>query len=242
MLMYGWMKFVEIAPGRYDWAVKLMTGGRLDQIKDRIAAEIKPGDKVLDIGCGTGTLAVRCLQKGAEVTGLDAAEHMLEQARKHAAAAGVADRLTLVRDSVTQLGKYFEDERFDVVTSTMALGEFPREYLSFILRDCKRILKPGGKLLIADEVWPERFVPLLFYRIGLTLLWIPQFLILRRAFFPIRNLRGLIESEGFRIDSVRTWFGSSFQLIFANKVATQTAAEPRKAKATFAAVSQRQTA
>lgn len=87
MLMYGWMKFVEVAPGRYDWAVKLMTAGRLDQIKDEIAAAVRKGDNILDIGCGTGTLAIRCLQKGAaSVTGLDTSEQMLEQARKHAEA------------------------------------------------------------------------------------------------------------------------------------------------------------
>jgi ubiquinone/menaquinone biosynthesis C-methylase UbiE len=215
MLMYGWMKFVEVAPGRYDWAVKLMTAGRLDQIKDEIAAAVRKEDNILDIGCGTGTLAIRCLQKGAaSVTGLDASEQMLEQARKHAEAAGLHDRLTLVRDSVTQLRKHFAEGTFDVITSTMALGEFPRDYLEFILRDCRAVLKPGGRLIVADEVWPEKFIARFFYRIGLTLMWIPQFLILRRAFFPIQNLRGVIEASGFTVVRSRSWFASSFQLFY----------------------------
>lgn len=220
MLMYGWMKFVEVAPGRYDWAVKLMTAGRLDQIKDEIAAAVRKGDNILDIGCGTGTLAIRCLQKGAaSVTGLDTSEQMLEQARKHAEAAGLNDRLILVRDSVTQLRKHFAEGTFDVITSTMALGEFPRDYLEFILRDCRTLLKPGGRLIVADEVWPEGLIARFFYRIGLTLMWIPQFLILRRAFFPIPNLRAVIEASGFEVVRSRSWFASSFQL-FHGKPAT----------------------
>ncbi|HRC85313.1 MAG TPA: methyltransferase domain-containing protein [Thermoanaerobaculia bacterium] len=216
MLMYGWMKFVEIAPGRYDWAVKVMTGGRIDAIKARIASQVRDGDRVLDIGCGTGTLAVRCLERGALVTGLDSNEHMLAQAAKNARRAGFEDRLSLVRDSVTQLAKHFPDHSFDVITSTMALGEFPREYLDFILKDCRRLLRPGGRLLIADEVWPERRWVRLLYQLGMVLLWVPQFLLLRRALFPIDNLRGVIQAAGFTVEKVETWAASSFQLVDAH--------------------------
>jgi len=217
MLMYGWMKFVEVAPERYDWAVKLMTGGRIDKIKARIAEQAKSGDRVLDIGCGTGTLALRLLRKGAYVTGFDCSEFMVKQAEKYATDEGLNDRLTLVQDSVTQLRKHFEDDSFDIITSTMALGEFPREYLNYILRDCRRILKPDGLLLIADEVWPEKLLPRLLYQIGMVLFWIPQFLLLRRALFPINNLRKIIEEAGFKVSDVESWAASSFQLVSAKR-------------------------
>lgn len=215
MLMYGWMKFVELAPNRYDWAVKVMTGGRLDRIKEKIANEIQSGERVLDIGCGTGTLAVYCLKRGAEVTGLDSSKYMLFQSEKHAEEAGFMNRLTLVHDSVTQLRKHFTDENFDVIVSTMALGEFPREYLDFILADCRRLLKPGGRLLIADEVWPEKLWAKILYQIGMVILWVPQFLLLRRAFFPIKDLHGVIQSAGFTVKRVESWAASSFQLVYA---------------------------
>ena len=224
--MYGWMKFVEVAPGRYDWAVAVMTGGRLDRVKDRIASAIGPGDRVLDLGCGTGTLAVRCLANGAFVTGLDSSAYMLQQAVTNATARGLEQRLTVVRDSVTQLRKHFDPGSFDVVTSTMALGEFPREYLDHIFNDCKRLLAPGGRLLIADEIWPETFWTRLGYHIGIALLWIPQFLLLRRAFFPIRDLRGTIRSAGFHITQVESWAAGCFQLVTA-ELPPGAAREPR---------------
>jgi len=221
VLMYAWMKFVEVAPERYDWAVKVMTAGRLDQIKDIIASDIAPGERVLDIGCGTGTLALRCLRRGAQVTGLDSSAFMLEQSKKNATAAGLDGQLMLIKDSVTQLKKHFENESFDVVMSTMALGEFPHEYLQFIMRDCLQILRPGGRLIIADEVWPERRVSRLAYQFVIALAWVPQFLLLRRVTYPISDLRGIIQEAGFDLHDFRTFPGTSFQIVFAEKAASQ---------------------
>jgi demethylmenaquinone methyltransferase/2-methoxy-6-polyprenyl-1,4-benzoquinol methylase len=217
--MYAWMKFVEVAPERYDWAVKVMTAGRLDQIKDAVAGAVKSGDRVLDIGCGTGTLALRCLRRGAQVTGLDSSAFMLEQSKKNAAREGLNQQLVLIKDSVTQLRKHFPDESFDVVVSTMALGEFPHEYLHYILRDCLRILRPGGQLIIADEVWPESRPGRLLYQAAMGLAWVPQFLLLRRVTYPISNLRGIIQEAGFTLTDFRTWKGTSLQIVFAEKVA-----------------------
>ncbi|WP_051334990.1 corrinoid protein-associated methyltransferase CpaM [Bradyrhizobium sp. Ai1a-2] len=215
MLMYGWMKWVEIAPQRYDWAVTVMTFGRLDHIKERIANEVRAGDHVLDIGCGTGTLAVRCLRKSAYVTGIDSSKYMIEQTQRHASEAGLADRLVVVQDSVTQLRKHFGDGSFDLIVSTMVLGEFPREYLSYVMRDCRALLRPGGRLIIADEVLPDRLLTRIFYAIGLGLLWIPNFLLLRRPLFPIADLPGVIRAGGFQIKSIESWAASSFKMVSA---------------------------
>jgi len=208
------MKFVEIAPERYDWAVSFITGGRIDRIKDRIADQVRAGDRVVDIGCGTGTLGLRCLEKGAYVTGLDASEFMLEQFRKSAAERGLTERLKLIQASVTQLEKHFADESVDVITSTMVLGEFPREYLDFIFRHCHRILRPGGRLLTADEVWPDTPGRRMIARATMAAFWIPQFLLLRRVTYPISDLEGLIALAGFHIERVDRWPGSSFRLVY----------------------------
>lgn len=214
--MYGWMVWVEHAPERYDWAVRVMTFGRIDQMKDDIAERVRPGDNVLDLGCGTGSLALRCIERGATVTGLDASEFMLSEASRRATNAGVPDKLTLIRDSVTQLKKHddrLQDSAFDIITATMALGEFPQEYLDYVLRDCRRILKPGGQILIGDECWPRTIVIRTIYRMLMVVFWIPQFLLLRRPLFPIRNLDKIIAKAGFKVTSVKVYRGTSFRLV-----------------------------
>lgn len=213
MLMYGWMVWVEHAPQRYDWAVKLMTFGRIDQIKDQIAEKVSEGDVVLDMGCGTGTLALRCLRKGARVHGLDAAEYMIEQSAKNAEAEGMRERLSLYHDSITQTARHFHDEQFDVVTATMVLGEFPQEYLEYIFQEARRSLKPGGKLMIADECWPKNPIIRFFYRMSMVIFWIPQFLFLRRPLFPIRDLDKIVSEANFEVVESRSYKGTSFRLV-----------------------------
>ncbi|GLY30462.1 corrinoid protein-associated methyltransferase CpaM [Kineosporia sp. NBRC 101731] len=213
VLMYGWMVWVEHAPERYDWAVRLMTFGRIDRMKARIAEQVNDGDHVLDLGCGTGTLAMRCIERGARVTGLDAAEYMIGESGRRAREAGVSDRLDLVHDSVTQTHKHFADESFDVITATMVLGEFPPDYLHYILRDCRRMLRPGGQVLIGDECWPRTLVVRTIYRFMMTIFWIPQFLFLRRPLFPIRDLDGIIADAGFTVVSSTVFPGTSFRLV-----------------------------
>lgn len=217
MLMYGWMKWVELAPERYDPAVTLMTGGRLDKAKDMIANTVGAGERVLDVGCGTGTLALRCLRRGARLTGLDTSKKMLQVSRNRAEKAGFGSHLDLVHDSATGLAERFEPESFDAIMATLVLGELGNSYLPHILGECHRLLRPGGRLMIADEVLPDHPVARILYLGGLILFWIPQFLILRRAFFPIRGLRRAVEDAGFSITASRSWPFQSLELIIARK-------------------------
>ncbi|MFQ5421808.1 MAG: methyltransferase domain-containing protein, partial [Anaerolineae bacterium] len=79
------MKWLETTPGNYDRGIQLLTLGRLQPLKERIAADYIPvgagtAPRVLEIGCGTGTLAVLMAGRGAHVTGIDLSPIMLAEA------------------------------------------------------------------------------------------------------------------------------------------------------------------
>jgi SAM-dependent methyltransferase len=108
------------------------------------AAGIRRGDKVLDVGCGTGVLAREALRRvgqEGQVAGLDLNEGML------AAAARSEPKIAWRRGDAASLP--FEDVSFDVVVSQFALMYFPDRVAS--LREMWRTLAPGGRLAVA--VW-----------------------------------------------------------------------------------------
>lgn len=218
MYLYAWMKFVETAPERYDKGMEIMTGGLLTKIKNDIANTIPTGSKVLDIGCGTATLPIEIIKNGSMVTGLDCSSQMLDIARKNANDAGINnEQLVLINDSVTQITNLFENESFDVIVSTAALGEFPKEYLHYIFEQCYRILKPGGRLIVADEVLPENIFARILHMLVMAAVWIPQFLVVRRVCYPIMNLTKIMERSGFSILKTKKYGYNSFLLVNACK-------------------------
>jgi len=93
--------------------------GRLAPVADELVERLAPGpgDRLLDLAAGTGEVAVRAAQRGATVTAIDAAEPLLEQARRAAAAAGVDVHFDL--GDVEYLP--YEDACFDVLVSNFGL-------------------------------------------------------------------------------------------------------------------------
>jgi ubiquinone/menaquinone biosynthesis C-methylase UbiE len=112
---------------------------------------LKSGDRLLDVGCGSGDLlaAAAAREAGAVLLGIDPDEDALELASHkitgtiHAAELhqGVAEDLP------------FEDESFDIVSATRLLVSLDPRTRSLALRECWRVLRPGGRLLVAD--WEE---------------------------------------------------------------------------------------
>ena len=104
MSTYVLMKILESASSRYDRGIRLLTFGRLDKVYDRLASYIKNGQRVLDIGCGTGALTFRATQKGAWVKGIDVNPQMLEIAQQRAVQAGFTQNVELVEMGVADAG------------------------------------------------------------------------------------------------------------------------------------------
>jgi ubiquinone/menaquinone biosynthesis C-methylase UbiE len=118
-------------------------------------AEIRAGQHVLDVGCGTGTLAVmvKRAQPGAEVAGLDADPRMLNVARAKAVKAG----LTVRFDQGLASELPYPDESFDRVLSSLMIHHLKTPDKERMAREVRRILKPGGRLHIVDFGEPRTF-------------------------------------------------------------------------------------
>jgi demethylmenaquinone methyltransferase/2-methoxy-6-polyprenyl-1,4-benzoquinol methylase len=154
--------FDRIAPV-YDAMNRLMTAG-LDRRwrRETVSAVVRTGDRVLDVCCGTGDLAVAAAAAGGRVTGVDFSERMLERARRKSANVEwlQADALALP----------FADGSFDVATAGFGVRNFAD--LEAGLRELRRVLRDGGRVGVLEitqpqgllrpffRVWFDRIVPL----------------------------------------------------------------------------------
>lgn len=108
---------------------------------------LAPGSRVLEIGCGAGFMSIALAQRGLEVYSIDAVEAMVEQARLHAAEAGITERLCLEVGDVYSLA--FEAESFDLV---IAIGVIPwLERPELAMQEMARVTRLGGHVILTAD-------------------------------------------------------------------------------------------
>jgi ubiquinone/menaquinone biosynthesis C-methylase UbiE len=140
---------------RYDllvwFADTFVLRGTLRKLRDHTIdlAQLQPGESVLDVGCGTGALAMETYERvGAtgRVYGIDPGPKQIARARFK------AERASLPIDFqvgvIEQLA--FPDQSFDVVLSTLVMHHLPDDLKRLGLAEVARVLKPGGRLVIVD--------------------------------------------------------------------------------------------
>jgi SAM-dependent methyltransferase len=144
----GWASFIPLELMTTPPAAKLVN-----------FADVKAGESVLDVGCGTGVVAVTAAQRGAKVTGLDLTPALLERARYNAGMAGLT--MEFIEGDAEQLP--FADASFDVVLSQFGHMFAPRPAVA--VSEMLRVLKKGGR--IAFSTWPpENFTGKMFALVG----------------------------------------------------------------------------
>ncbi len=210
------MKILESTPHRYDRGIRILTLGRLDGAYDRLTSLIKRRQRVLDIGCGTGALTVRAAFKGAKVKGIDVNEQMLEIAKKRVAEAKLEQSVELCEMGVAEL-EGEEAANYDVVMSGLCFSELTGDELIYTLKEVKRILKPGGAVLIADEIRPNGISKRILNWLIRFPLVIITCLVTQTTTRAVRNLPEKMEEAGFLIESVRLNKIESFIELFGRK-------------------------
>jgi ubiquinone/menaquinone biosynthesis C-methylase UbiE len=136
---------------RYDLLVWLLTRGRSRAFRERLInlAHLAAGESVLDVGCGTGSLAIAAKgQVGTRgsVFGIDASPAMIARATSKAGRAGIdVSFKTAVAEALP-----FAEAQFDVVLSTLMLHHLPRTLRQQCAREIRRVLKPQGRVLVVD--------------------------------------------------------------------------------------------
>jgi ubiquinone/menaquinone biosynthesis C-methylase UbiE len=121
------------------------------ELRQRTAnlARIQPGEQILDVGCGTGTLAIevaRRVGRTGHVSGIDPSAQQIACARTKAARYHMPIDFQI--GVIEQLP--FPDQAFDVVFSTLMMHHLPADLKRQGLAEIARVLKPGGRLIIAD--------------------------------------------------------------------------------------------
>ncbi len=114
--------------------------------------KFKENDRILDAGCGTGTLLIEIrkkIGKKCELIGIDPSEKLIKVARNKSKNLNIKFKEGLIENIK------FKNNYFDTVLSTLVFHHLPTELKKKGLKEIKRVLKPKGRLLIVDVGKPE---------------------------------------------------------------------------------------
>lgn len=141
-LRFGWLT------PYYDFVVDVSTRERSFKQALIQQAAIGPGHRVLDVGCGTGTLSIwiKADHPDAEMVGVDGDSAVLSLASRKANDAGIPVQF----DQAMSYDLPYPDAHFDRVVSSLFFHHLSRENKSRTMEEIYRVLKPGGQLHVAD--------------------------------------------------------------------------------------------
>lgn len=218
MFSYIFMKILEKRPERYDTGINILSGGHAKKIRKQIVQNyVKPDMKILDIGCGTGSLIIDAAKAGARTTGVDISTGMLAVAQKRIANNRMRDRITLHNAGVVEIDSLFEENSFDLIISTLVFSELYCEERALALHQIKKILRPNGTLVIAVEVQPGKPLKKIIYYLVRFPLTVLTYVIAQIGTKPFTHISEEITESGLNITSEDRSFLDSFTIISAKK-------------------------
>jgi ubiquinone/menaquinone biosynthesis C-methylase UbiE len=161
------LRFNRLTP-LFDFVAAVAVRDRAIKRRVLASAAIAGGEQVLDVGCGTGTLAVAAARAapGVTVTGLDAVGSILARARKKAAGAGFEIGFEQGRSTALP----YADASFDLVLSTLFFHHLPDDAKRHTADELVRVLRPGGRLVVGDLGRPQDSLMRIAVRVTVQLL------------------------------------------------------------------------
>jgi ubiquinone/menaquinone biosynthesis C-methylase UbiE len=180
----------------YDLMARL--GMRECHLKGRVIelAQLAPATRVLDLGCGTGTLVLMARRRCPEATviGLDGDPTILGIARRKAERAGIPVQL----DKGMAYALPYADGSFGAVVSTLTFHHLTPDQQERALREMRRVLRPGGRLVIADLTRPHNRLMRLVQRLHVRLRCHGQHGVPSAGDPHLRRLEDLLTANGWR--------------------------------------------
>jgi ubiquinone/menaquinone biosynthesis C-methylase UbiE len=213
MSSFAFMKVLESSPNRYDRGIKMLSRGRITEVYLKIAEMVAaPGKRILDIGCGTGNVSLACAACGATVIGVDSNAEMLEVAKSKAKKAGLEDKVEWLELGVAEIAGKINERSIDAAVSCLTFSELTPDEQTYTLSTAYSFLKPGGAIVIADEVVPEDPFHRFRHRLVSLPLVLVTYILTQTTTHPLRNPSPLLQKAGFaNIETTSLW--SSFVII-----------------------------
>jgi demethylmenaquinone methyltransferase/2-methoxy-6-polyprenyl-1,4-benzoquinol methylase len=211
------MKILESQPRRYDRGIEILSAGAAERAKRKLVEEnVRPGSCVLEIGCGTGSMAILAARAGARVQGFDVSPGMLEVAREKVTAEGLDERIELFEMGISGMDG-LPGERFDLVMSTLVFSELSPDEQAYALAHAHRLLRPGGRLALADEVRPRRALYRLLHGCVRLVLLAITFILTQTTTRAVEDLEGAVARAGFQLERRERSALESFLYLVATK-------------------------
>ena len=195
MSTYVWMRLLESAPHRYDFGIRLLSLGQINSVYDRVA-QLARGPEVLDLGCGTGNVALRLARRALHVTGVDLSPQMLDRARQKTPPDATPRWL---QASAVELIDHFQAESFDTITSVLLFSELSEAEQGEALRQCHRLLRPGGQLIVADEVRAPTLARRALHNLVRLPLAAITYALTQASTRPVRHLEAKVAAAHFAV-------------------------------------------